>query len=141
MTAVAEAAYVPVAAVAEVPEGTARSVSVAGREVAVVNHGGWFFALGGRCTHAAAPLGEGAVAAGCLLVCPWHGAVFDVRTGRVRRGPARKPLQTFPVRVEDGVVLVAVPAAVAVSGRGGGTVPAAAGPAVPDTRSAPCPSL
>lgn len=122
--------YLPVARAADVPDGTARSVDVRGRAVVLVNHGGWFFALGGACTHAAAPLGEGRVADGCLLVCPWHGAVFDVRTGRVRRGPARKPLPTFPVRVEDGTVLVAV-----APPRG------AENPQIPDTdRSAPCPS-
>lgn len=122
--------YLPVARVAEVPDGTARSVEVRGRAVVLVNHGGWFFALGGSCTHAAAPLGEGRVADGCLLACPWHGAVFDVRTGRVRRGPARKPLDTFPVRVEDGTVLVAVP-----------PLRGADDPQIPDTtRSTPCPS-
>jgi 3-phenylpropionate/trans-cinnamate dioxygenase ferredoxin subunit len=44
---------------------------------------------------------------GCLLQCPWHGAVFDARTGQVRRGPARKPLRTYPVEIADGAVLIA----------------------------------
>ena len=38
--------------------------------------------------------------------CPSHGAVFDVRDGRVRRGPARKPLRTYPVSTADGAVVI-----------------------------------
>jgi len=102
------ARFVPVAVAAEVPSGTAVTVDVAGRRVAVVNHRGSFYAVDDGCTHAGGPLGEGRVGAGCLLECPWHGAVFDVRTGAVRRGPARKPLRTYQVKVADGTVLVAV---------------------------------
>lgn len=40
-----------------------------------------------RCPHRGAPLAEGTVT-GNLLVCPWHQATFDLRTGRLVRGPA-----------------------------------------------------
>jgi len=102
------ARFVPVAAVGDVPSGAAVTVEVTGRRVALVNHGGSFYAVDDGCTHAAGSLGEGRVGAGCLLECPWHGAVFDVRTGEVWRGPARKPLRTYQVKVADGAVLVAV---------------------------------
>jgi 3-phenylpropionate/trans-cinnamate dioxygenase ferredoxin component len=77
------------------------------------------FALSNRCRHLFAPLGKGRVTdAGCLE-CPWHGALYDVETGRMKRGPqgAFKPiagavkatagsraLKSFPVELRDGAI-------------------------------------
>jgi 3-phenylpropionate/trans-cinnamate dioxygenase ferredoxin component len=44
-----------------------------------------------------------------VLTCPWHGAQFNVRTGKVLRGPARQDIQTYPVRVEGNSILVSLP--------------------------------
>jgi nitrite reductase/ring-hydroxylating ferredoxin subunit len=82
-------------------------VEAGGRSVAIVNVAGTFHALDGECAHAGGPLGDGQVG-GCQLACPWHGAVFDVRTGAVIRGPARKPVRTYQVKISDGMVHVAV---------------------------------
>ncbi|MGH8931045.1 MAG: Rieske (2Fe-2S) protein [Egibacteraceae bacterium] len=103
------AQLVSVARVEDVPAGTVTTVEACGRWIALVNYGGWFFAADNDCTHAGGPLGEGRIGTGCLLECPWHRAVFEVRSGRVRRGPARKPLRTYRVVVEHGAVFVAVP--------------------------------
>lgn len=97
-------------AVGDVPPGTARPVTVAGRRLALVNHDGVVSAVDGACPHAGGPLGEGQPGAGCVLACPWHGAVFDVGSGAALRGPARKPVRTYQVRVRDGLVQVALPA-------------------------------
>lgn len=94
----------------ELPPGTARPVTVAGRRLALVNHDGVVSAVDGDCPHAGGPLGEGTPGAACVLACPWHGAVFDVRDGAPLRGPARKPVRTYQVRMADGVVQVAIPA-------------------------------
>jgi nitrite reductase/ring-hydroxylating ferredoxin subunit len=45
----------------------------------------------------------------CFVECPWHNSVFDVRTGAVVRGPARKELKTYEVTVQDGKIFVALP--------------------------------
>ena len=77
--------------------------------VGVYNVDGELYALEDRCSHDDGPLVEGdwdpeeAVA-----VCPRHGARFDIRTGRPLSLPAVLPVETFPVRVEDGVVTVGV---------------------------------
>jgi nitrite reductase/ring-hydroxylating ferredoxin subunit/uncharacterized membrane protein len=49
-----------------------------------------------RCSHRGGPLHEGAVVDGCVE-CPWHGARFDVATGKVRRGPASAPQPVYEV--------------------------------------------
>ncbi|MBW3576531.1 MAG: Rieske (2Fe-2S) protein [Actinobacteria bacterium] len=94
----------------DLPVGVAVSVACGDRRITVVRCGpDEVRALDGDCTHAAGPTAQGTVD-GCLLACPWHGAVFDVRTGEVHRGPARKPLATYPTRVEDGWAVVVLSA-------------------------------
>ncbi|MDP8970557.1 MAG: non-heme iron oxygenase ferredoxin subunit [Actinomycetota bacterium] len=97
-----------VATVAQVPAGTVATVQAGGRDLALINYNGSFFALDNDCPHASGPLGQGLLGDGCLLACPWHGAVFDARSGQVLRGPARKAVRTYPVMLEGGAVLVAL---------------------------------
>jgi nitrite reductase/ring-hydroxylating ferredoxin subunit len=54
-----------------------------------------------RCTHRGGPLHEGDVE-GQSIVCPWHGSTFDLRTGRVVRGPASVGQPAYESRVQDG---------------------------------------
>jgi len=97
--------YVKVATVADIPPGAKKIVEVDGVEVVVVNLDGVFHALEDVCTHDGGPLGEGALE-GCQLICPRHGARFDVRTGAALTMPAFEPAPTYTVRVQDGDVLV-----------------------------------
>lgn len=99
--------FVAVAVLADVPPGRVTTAEVDGHVVALVNDGGEIHAIDNDCSHAGGPLGEGRTA-GCLVACPWHGAVFDARTGEPARGPARKSLRTHPVRLDGETILVAV---------------------------------
>ena len=72
--------FVKVASVTDIPPGTKQIVEVDGIEVVVVNLDGQFYAVEDVCTHDGGPLGEGKLD-GCQLICPRHGARFDVRTG------------------------------------------------------------
>jgi nitrite reductase/ring-hydroxylating ferredoxin subunit/uncharacterized membrane protein len=49
-----------------------------------------------RCTHRGGPLSDGALICGTVQ-CPWHGSQFDVQTGEVRCGPAKEPIETYPI--------------------------------------------
>jgi sulfite reductase (ferredoxin) len=100
--------FVAVARVEDLPPGAVRAVVVSGRPLALANVDGEVVALDGTCPHAGGPLGEGELEGRVSLRCPWHGASFDVRTGAPQAGPAPGPVATYPVRVEDGVVQVAV---------------------------------
>ncbi len=54
---------------------------------AVGNRDGEYFAVSRRCRHQLADMSQGSIDADGCLVCPWHGARYDVRTGRMVRGP------------------------------------------------------
>ncbi len=82
--------------------GQIKLVTVDGQAVAVYNVDGAFYATHNECTHVGAPMNEGELN-GSTAVCPWHGSCFDVTTGAVLKGPAKRPLQTYRV-VVDGEV-------------------------------------
>lgn len=88
----------PISAVAE---GEARAFTVEGRELVLCKVDGEVCALAGICTHEDLPLDGGTVEDG-VLTCPWHGAKYDVRTGRVLALPAVRPLRVYRARVEEG---------------------------------------
>ncbi len=71
-----------IAPAGEVPPGT-----VTGFEGFAVGNNGAPFAVSRRCRHLGADLGDGSIAADGCLVCPWHGAAYDVQSGRMVRGP------------------------------------------------------
>ncbi|MGQ0679305.1 MAG: Rieske (2Fe-2S) protein [Actinomycetota bacterium] len=96
------------ASVADVPSGWVLRVAAGGRDLALANREGTFFAVENSCTHAAGPLADGRLRPDCLLECSWHNSLFDARTGEVVRGPARKPVKTYQVQVEEGMVYVKV---------------------------------
>ncbi len=98
-----------VAILAAVRAGEAAAFTVAGREIVLCRVDGAVCALDGICTHEDLPLDGGTVEDG-VLTCPWHGARYDVRTGRVRALPAVRPLRTYDVRVDEaGRILVDFP--------------------------------
>jgi nitrite reductase/ring-hydroxylating ferredoxin subunit len=82
------------------PVGEYRSFKVKGREFLVLNVSGKIFCLDGRCTHAGAPLAEGTLD-GEVLTCPWHYSQFNITSGKVIKGPAQKPLRTYPVEEKE----------------------------------------
>ena|SRR5947207_3537566 len=72
---------VRVAGIDEVPLGRVKLVEVNGNEIAVFNLAGSFHAVDNSCTHVGGPLCEGEIS-GSEVICPWHGATFDITTGQ-----------------------------------------------------------
>ena len=68
---------------------------------------GQIYAVSDDCPHIGGALSDGELT-GCVLTCPVHLARFDVRDGRVLRGPARDDVPCYAVRVEGDEVYVAV---------------------------------
>ncbi len=91
--------------------GSVRIVVSGEIRIGIFNAGGELYAIEDRCSHDDGPLAEGDFDADeCVVVCPRHGAEFDVRTGVPRTLPAYVPVATFPVSIVDGMVVVDVPA-------------------------------
>jgi 3-phenylpropionate/trans-cinnamate dioxygenase ferredoxin subunit len=93
----------------ELPPGSMKLVDAEPVPVGVYNCGGSLYAIEDRCSHDDGPLCLGNWDGDeCRVVCPRHGAAFDIASGRALTLPAFQPVRTFPVRVEDGVVIVSV---------------------------------
>jgi nitrite reductase/ring-hydroxylating ferredoxin subunit len=89
---------VKVAKTNEIEPGQARLVDVKGKQIALFNVDGQFFALDNVCTHEGGPLAEGEIS-GHEVTCPWHGATFDIKTGEVLGPPAYEAVARYGVRV------------------------------------------
>lgn len=100
--------FVKVARLDDVAPGELLRVEMNGRLICLANVDGQIYAVDDDCTHISGPLDQGELE-GCVLTCPLHLARFDVRTGKVLRGPARDDLPIYRVRVENGDILVAAP--------------------------------
>ncbi|MFP6873361.1 MAG: non-heme iron oxygenase ferredoxin subunit [Verrucomicrobiales bacterium] len=93
-----------------IAEGRGESFTVAGVKVAVFNIDGEFFVLEDRCSHADAPLAGGYVhRREKCVACPWHGAEFDLRTGKTMAPPACEDIKAYPALVEDGQLSINLP--------------------------------
>jgi 3-phenylpropionate/trans-cinnamate dioxygenase ferredoxin component len=101
--------YVRVADVGDVRPGRTRAVAAAGEHLLLCNVDGTLYAIADLCTHDRGPLGEGRLR-GATIECARHGARFDVRDGSVVSPPAVRALATYPLRIVDGRVEVAVDA-------------------------------
>ena len=99
--------FIRVASESDVPPNTLHSVEVGDFNVCLANADGRIYAFRDNCTHRDFPLSAGEIDSG-EVECTWHGAKFEVATGRATRLPAIKPVQTFEVRIENGDILIAI---------------------------------
>jgi 3-phenylpropionate/trans-cinnamate dioxygenase ferredoxin subunit len=104
-------ARVEVAPVEELPPGSMRLVPAGALTIGVFNCAGALYAIEDRCSH-----DDGALCEGdwepelCVVVCPRHGARFDLQTGIPMTLPAFESVPVYPVSVrDDGVIVVEVP--------------------------------
>ena len=98
-----------VASVDEVEEDEPLRVRIGDAQIALCRLGEEIFAIDNICTHEYAELSDGFIEGDCIE-CPLHQAQFDIRTGKALTAPAVEDLTTYPCRIENGVVLVAIDA-------------------------------
>jgi len=99
--------WIDVAPLQTLAPGGRKVVNTEIGRIAVFNLEGELFAIEDVCTHDGGELASGKCE-GDVIICPRHGARFCIRDGRVLSPPAYEDVETFPVRVEDGMVQVGI---------------------------------
>ena len=96
-----------VAGMDELPRGATLCVEIDGREILLCHTADGVFAVDNLCSHAQARLCEGKLK-GQKILCPLHGAAFDVRDGSALSRPAIRPIASYKVKLDCESVLVAL---------------------------------
>lgn len=99
--------FVKVANTDEILPGQAKLIDLGGNEIALFNVGGEFHAIDNTCTHVGGPLCEGEIS-GSEVICPWHGAAFDITTGRAVGPPAIEAVNHYNLRIDGGNIEIEV---------------------------------
>lgn len=101
--------FIKVATVDEIPVGGSKLVEVDYVRVALFNLEGVIYAIEDVCTHDGGPLVEGTIVSGCEVICPRHGARFDIRSGEALSFPAFEPTKSYAVHLDGDDVLIEQP--------------------------------
>jgi 3-phenylpropionate/trans-cinnamate dioxygenase ferredoxin subunit len=98
--------YIFVCLVTELPPGSMRTYSVRGKQIALANVDGSFFAVDDTCTHEQCSLGSDGALDGNVIICGCHGAQYDVMTGDVLAPPAPRNVSSYETKIEDEKVMI-----------------------------------
>lgn len=93
--------------ISEIPSGGMRVFDMDGRRIAVFNTEGTFHAIDDTCPHQGGPLSEGSVDDGCVT-CPWHGAIFELATGKEQTSIAGEDDCHHILVMSDGELFVQI---------------------------------
>ncbi len=102
--------FVAVAGEDELPNGERIFIEVDSEFLVIFNIAGDYYCIADICSHDDGPLGDGELD-GHAVVCPRHGARFDVRSGEALTLPAVESIPAYPVRVVNGQIEVGIPKA------------------------------
>lgn len=100
--------YVIVGDESDLPAGERIFVQIDDLDIVIFNLAGAFFAIADLCTHDNGPLGEGEVE-DSEVICPRHGARFDLHTGKAKTLPAVVDIPAYPVRLVGGRIEIGIP--------------------------------
>ncbi len=96
-----------VANVSEIELGQMKTFEIDFERILICNVDGKFYAIEDECSHDSAPISTGRLKNN-ILMCPRHGAKFDVTNGAVKAPPAIVPLETFEIKIDGNNILVKV---------------------------------
>lgn len=106
--------YEKVARISDVPSGSKKLIALGGQNVLLTNVQGSLYAINNRCPHLGGSLFDGRLE-GDRIICPRHGATFDVKTGEMLQGAKIAFVKmnvrnavTYPVKVEGEDILIDV---------------------------------
>jgi len=99
--------FIQVATTLEFARSRCRIVCLRGKEIAIFKIDDAYYAIDNLCPHRQAPLSTGEIDKGAV-VCPWHGARFELQSGKGLPGPHRCDIGSYAVRVEGDAVKIAL---------------------------------
>ncbi len=99
--------WIKVADVGDIEDEEAIVYAHDGKEIAIFFVDDEYFATSNLCTHEFARLSEGYVD-GATIECPLHQGVFCLRSGKALEAPAELPVNTYPIKIENGEVFISV---------------------------------
>jgi 3-phenylpropionate/trans-cinnamate dioxygenase ferredoxin subunit len=102
--------YVEIAPADQLTDGERFFVELGGKSIVLFNLAGKLFAIGDVCSHDNGPVGDGEIEEN-EIICPRHGARFDIRTGKATSLPAIVDIPAYPVRVVEGMIQIGIPKA------------------------------
>ena len=100
--------YINVGSLDELDDGGRIFIEIDGIPIVILRINGQFYAIRDVCSHDDGPVGEGEIE-GYEIICPRHGARFDIRNGKVLALPAFVDIPSYPVRVIDGQIEIVIP--------------------------------
>jgi len=98
---------IKIAKTKEISAGAMKRFTVRGKKIIIVNLEEKFYALDDTCSHNQCSLSKGELEGG-IIICPCHGARFDVSTGKVLALPAVKDLKIYPVQIKKDYLYVEI---------------------------------
>jgi 3-phenylpropionate/trans-cinnamate dioxygenase ferredoxin subunit len=99
--------FIAVTAAQDIEEKCFSTFEINGTGIVICRFRDEYFAIENRCSHAQSTFDEGRMR-GYNIICPVHGATFDIRDGSCTGAPATKPIRSFPLRIVDGRIEVAI---------------------------------
>lgn len=89
----------------DIEEKSFSTFEVNGTDIVICRLRDEYFAIENRCSHALSAFNAGRMR-GYQIICPLHGATFDIRDGSATSLPAKQPIRSFPLRIVDGMIEV-----------------------------------
>ena len=99
--------YQTIANAQDIPQGKTLCVSINEKEILLCHTAEGFYAVDNLCSHAEARLSDGKLK-GQRILCPLHGAAFDVRDGSALSRPASQPIRSYPLKLEGNTIQVSL---------------------------------
>ena len=102
-----EQLFTAVTKAGDIEEKSFSTFEVNGTDIVICRFRDEYFAIENRCSHALSTFNEGRMR-GYRIMCPLHGGTFDIRDGSCTGLPATKAIRSFPLRIVDGIIEVAI---------------------------------
>lgn len=103
-----EIEFVRIVKTGDLPEGERLILEINNLPIVIFNVGGELLATGDLCSHDEGPIGDGDID-GDQIVCPRHGARFDIHTGKALTLPAVEGIPVYPIQVVDDFIEIGIP--------------------------------